>query len=124
MTGPHKDDVQRSVHISWRPTLAAIVRSLVERASTIAEGLPVVDPVPADVREQCLRAIDSYGDVDLAPLPDETWTSSVSMWQGDHWLCLIDLWTERDGRSDLVLRAEVREAPSGYRYSVDMVYVP
>jgi len=39
-------------------------------------------------------------------------------------VCLVDLWTEQEGRSDLVLEAEVRESPAGFRFTLNMVYVP
>ena len=124
MTSPPKDDVERPIPEAWRPLFASVVNSLVERAPSLGGGLPYVDPASADVREQCLGAIDSYGDVDLVPLPEDTWATSVTAWQSDHWLCLIDLWTEQEGRSELVLRAEVRERPPEHRFSVSMVYVP
>ena len=124
MISPHKDESEGPVPELWRPTFSALVDSLVERAPTIGGGLPEVEPVPDAVREQCLSAVDNYRDVDLVPLPQETWKSSVTAWQGDHWLCLIDLWTEQEGRSDLVLEAEVRERTPGFRFTVNMVYVP
>jgi len=124
LISPHKDESEGPVPELWRPTFSALVDSLVERAPTIGGGLPEVEPVPDAVREQCLSAVDNYGDVDLVPLPQETWKSSVTAWQGDHWLCLIDLWTEQEGRSDLVLEAEVRERTLGFRFTVTMVYVP
>ena len=124
MISPHKDESEGPVPELWRPTFSALVDSLVERAPTIGGGLPEVEPVPDAVREQCLSAVDNYRDVDLVPLPQETWKSSVTAWQGDHWLCLIDLWTEQEGRSDLVLEAEVRERTPGFRFTVTMVYVP
>ena len=119
-----KDDTEGPIPDPWRPTLSALVDSLVERAPTIGGGIPDVESVPDRVRKQCLSAVDSYGDVDLAPLPEETWKTSVAAWQGDHWLCLIDLWTEQVGRSDLVLEVEVREHEPGFRFTVTMVYVP
>jgi len=124
LISPHKDESEGPVPELWRPTFSAVVDSLVERAPTIGGGLPEVEPVPDAVREQCLSAVDNYRDVDLVPLPQETWKSSVTAWQGDHWLCLIDLWTEQEGRSDLVLEAEVRERTPGFRFTVTMVYVP
>jgi len=124
LISPHKDESEGPVPELWRPTFSALVDSLVERAPTIGGGLPEVEPVPDAVREQCLSAVDNYRDVDLVPLPQETWKSSVTAWQGDHWLCLIDLWTEQEGRSDLVLEAEVRERALGFRFTVNMVYVP
>lgn len=119
-----KDGAEGSVPDVWRPTFSALVDSLVERAPTVGEGLPEVEPVPDTVREQCLSAVGDYGDVDLVPLPQKAWETSVAAWQGDHWLCLIDLWTRQEGRSDLVLQAEVREHASGFHFTVNMVYVP
>jgi len=124
LISPHKDESEGPVPELWRPTFSAVVDSLVERTPTIGGGLPEVEPVPDAVREQCLSAVDNYGDVDLVPLPQETWKSSVTAWQGDHWLCLIDLWTEQEGRSDLGLEAEVPERTLGFRLTVNMVYVP
>jgi hypothetical protein len=120
----YKDETERPVPEIWRPTISALVDSLVERAPTIGVGVPEVEPVPDDVCNQCFSAVDDYGDIDLMPLPPETWTSSIAAWQGDHWACLIDLWTEQEGRSDLVLEVEVREHASGFRFTVHMVYVP
>jgi len=36
----------------------------------------------------------------------------------------VDLWTEQEGRSDLVLDIDVRDDGRGYRYSINLVYVP
>lgn len=124
MASPQKNENEGPIPDAWRPTFAAVVNSIVERAAMIGGGLPEVDPVSEGVREQCLAAVDSYGDVDLVPLPNKTWETSVAAWQGDHWLCLIDLWTSQEGRSDLVLEAEVRERAPGFRFTVNMVFVP
>jgi hypothetical protein len=109
---------------AWRPTLAAIVDSLVRGDAVIGAGLPAVDPVPPDVSRRCLQAVDDYGAVTLMSLPDEAWDASVALWFGDRWRCLVDLWTEEEGRSDLVLDIDVFEDASGYRFCVQLVYVP
>ena len=109
---------------AWRPTLKAVVDSLVRRDTVIGVGLPSVDPVPAEISQQCIDAIDGYGAVTLVTLPDESWDTSVALWFGDHWRCLVDLWTEEEGRSDLVLDVHVFENGPGYRFHVQLVYVP
>ncbi|GAA2194491.1 DUF7668 domain-containing protein [Micromonospora lupini] len=108
----------------WRPTLRAIVDSLVRRDTVVGAGLPSVDPVSPETSQLCLQAIDDYGDATLISLPDESWDTSVACWYGDRWRCLIDLWTAEDGRSDLVLDVDVFESGPGYRFSVHLVYVP
>jgi hypothetical protein len=90
----------------------------------IGSGLPDVEPAPRELSEQCRGAIADYGDEMLIPLPDQTWETSVAAWTGSHWECLVDLWTEPSGRSDLVLHAEVREDAPDYRFAVHLVYVP
>ena len=125
MADPVKDD-SREVPVPevWRPTLAAIVGSLVRRDAMIGAGLQAVDPTPYETSQACLEAVDDYGDVTLVPLPDESWDTSVALWFGDRWRCLVDLWTEPEGRSDLVLDVDVFEHGPGYRFSVHLVYVP
>src|SRR5688500_13086171 len=86
--GAHEGPVPQQ----WRATLAAIVASLARRDELLAAGLDSVDPVPPDTTAACLDAVDAYGEITLVPLPDETWNSSVALWHGDHWNCLIDLW--------------------------------
>jgi hypothetical protein len=109
---------------AWRPTLEAVVDSLVRRDTVIGAGLPSVDPVPPDISQRCLQAVDDYGAATLISLPDESWDTSVSLWFGDRWRCLVDLWTEEEGRSGLVLDIDVFENGSGYRFCVNLVYVP
>ena len=60
----------------------------------------------------------------LVELSDETWKSSVAQWMRTHWEVLVDLRTEGEGRSDLVLDARVYEVEAGYRFKVHAVYVP
>jgi hypothetical protein len=108
----------------WRATLAAIVDSLVRRDDVLAAGLDSVDPVSPDTTFACLEAVDAYGAVTLVPLPGETWRTSVALWHGDRWNCLVDLWTAGEGRSDLVLDVDVIEDSGGYRFRVHLVYVP
>jgi hypothetical protein len=119
-------DVDREVPIPevWRPTLAAIVDSLVRRDAVIGVGLQAVDPIPPETSKACLEAVDDYGDVTLVPLPEQSWDTSVALWYGDRWRCLVDLWTEQEGRSDLVLDVDVFQHGPGYRFAVQLVYVP
>lgn len=48
----------------------------------------------------------------------------MSLWMGDKWEVLVDLWTEEEGPSDLVLHLYVREDRVEYRSEVYLVYVP
>ena len=69
--------------------------------------------------------IDSIaGHSRLAPLSQETWKSSVSMWMGDWWDVIVDLWSVESGRTDLVVELRINEDGEGYRYVVGIIYVP
>ncbi len=43
---------------------------------------------------------------------------------GDFWQVLVDLWTEGEGRSDMVLHMRIFDHESAYRFEVGLVYVP
>jgi hypothetical protein len=43
---------------------------------------------------------------------------------GEHWDVLIDLYTLREGASDLVLFARGREIDGNYLFEIDSVHVP
>ncbi|WP_327009777.1 hypothetical protein OHA72_22630 [Dactylosporangium sp. NBC_01737] len=125
MGDPVKDEhVESAVPEVWRPTLRAIVDSLRRRDIVLAAGLPGVDPVSNADTQRYLQAVDDYGHATLTRLPDEAWRTSVARWYGDRWKCLVDLWTEQDGRSDLVLDVDVFDNAPDYQFRVHLVYVP
>jgi hypothetical protein len=94
VTAPVKDGERaRPVPDVWQPTLSAIVASLEREDAVIAAELPAVDPVCDDLSDLCRDAIRRYADVRLVPLPTDTWGTSVCLWRGDRWQCLVDLWT-------------------------------
>ncbi|MGY6647789.1 DUF7668 domain-containing protein [Wenyingzhuangia sp. IMCC45574] len=60
----------------------------------------------------------------MIELPNETWDTSVCIYYGNYWNVLIDLFTEDEGLSDLVLNTEVHEVKGEYIVEVQLVYVP
>lgn len=123
-TGPLKDEENElPVAEVWRPTLEQIVRRFVEGDHGLTEAVPGVAPVTAETADQIRDYVDDYG-ATLVALEPETWESSVSLWMGDKWQVLIDLWTAEEGRSDLVLHLHVHEDGPRYRFEVYLVYVP
>jgi hypothetical protein len=122
---PLKDDIQTAVPHVWRDTLGAIVDSLIRGDLRIGQGIENVEPISEDVSNDCRKAVANYGSVTLIPLPQATWSTSVAMWQGDRWDCLVDLWTAEQGRSDLVLDIAISEdREAGFRFRPYLVYVP
>jgi len=118
-----KSEAQGQVPSVWRPVFREIVKAFVERDYRLSAGVHGVAPVAADTAEQIEAYIQDYGEA-LVDLPEATWETSVSIWMGDGWDVLVDLWTQREGRSDMVLAAKVSEAASGFVFEVHLVYVP
>lgn len=108
---------------AWRPVICRVVDAFVRRDYQLNAGVPGVAPVSAKTAEQIRSYIQDYG-AELVDLPEETWASSVCIWQGNRWDALIDLWSLSEGRSDLVLSLQVLEAQSGFEFVIYMVYVP
>lgn len=119
-----KQDLEGPIPEEWRPTLTAVVDSIVRGDALTGSGIPGVAPATAELSEQCRRALAELEGETLVSLPNETWDFSVAAWTGHHWDCLVDLWTTPGGRSDLVLHVEVTEATTGYVFTVHLVYVP
>ena len=117
------ESTQQPMPSAWRSVFCAIVSAFVEHDYRLESVVLGVKPVSVDAAARIQRCIKSYG-ATLAALPEETWNSSVCMWYGDHWDALVDLWTEEEGPSDLVLRATVSEEEVGFGFKIEMVYVP
>ena len=108
---------------AWRPMLKEIVDAFVRLDYRLADGVPGVAPVSEETATRIREYIEEYG-ARLVALPEASWDTSVCIWMGDHWDALVDLWTEEEGSSDLVLQVQVTEAAGGYVLNVYMVYVP
>ena len=80
-------------------------------------------PIAPETALQIGNYVRSYG-ANLTELPDETWRTSVCIWTGSRWDVLVDLWTQEEGRSDLVLHAHVIDENPGYKIVIDLVCVP
>lgn len=111
---------QKGIPAHWRQTFREIVSAFV--AGDYGRTVSAVEPISIETAAQIRCYIRDYG-ATLVTLPEETWDSSVCIWTGAHWDTLIDLWTEEEGRSELVLHAQVSEDPT-LAVKVHLVYVP
>jgi hypothetical protein len=114
---------QQPIPTAWRPVFCEMVSAFVKHDYRLESGVPGVEPVSVDTAVRIQNYIKKYG-ATLVPLPEETWNSSIAMWYGDFWDVLIDLWTQEEGPSDLVLSARVREDKLGFAFQIRLVYVP
>jgi hypothetical protein len=114
---------ERPIPTAWRPIFREIVKAFVSHDYRVSAGVPGLMHVSDDTAAQIVAYIRDYGET-LVELPEETWDSSVCIWMGRRWEALIDLWTEAEGRSDLVLSAHISAADCGFQFRIYMVYVP
>ena len=119
-----KDETsERPIPSAWRQTFREIVAALSAADFTLERGVRGVKPVSSDTAAQIQTYLRDYG-ATLVALPDATWDTSVCIWTGAYWDALVDLWTQEEGRSDLVLHARVSEATPGFSVELHLMYVP
>lgn len=107
----------------WRPTLKRIADAIQVGALNEVGLIKGVRPLNDETINQIRAYIADYGET-LVPLPDESWQSSVYICIGQHWEVTVDLFTEAEGRSDLVFTAHVYDVSDNYEFEVRLVYVP
>jgi hypothetical protein len=107
----------------WRAIFCDVIKSFVAQDYKVSSGVTGVTPVSDDTAKHIKDYIEDYGGI-LLELSKETWESSICIWMGYHWDVLIDLRTVAEGRSDLVLKAQVSESRDSFVYFIEMVYVP
>lgn len=107
----------------WRPIFCEIVEAFVMEDYRLSSRISEVESVSKETSDQIKEYIQDYGEK-LVSLPEESWDTSIYIWMGSWWDVLIDLWTESEGRSDMVLSARVYESEGGYKIVIQMVYVP
>lgn len=118
-----KEEKELPIPHQWRPTFKAIVSAFVKQDYKLNAEVNNVNPVSKNTAEQIKEYIEDYGET-LVELPNETWDTSVYIYNGNYWNVLIDLYTEGEGLSDLVLNAEIRENENEYVFDINLVYVP
>lgn len=124
MREPVKDEeAEHPVADAWRPLFREINRAFMRGDFALAHEPPGVTLRSPGCADQIQRTLTAWGET-LVELPDETWTTSVALWMGDHWEVVVDLWTAESGRIDLIIDARVYEAEGGYRIEVGSVHVP
>jgi hypothetical protein len=107
----------------WRPALDLIVKSIASRDYSMLCTVPGIAPIDAKTIRQIEDYVEDYG-AKLVALPEAAWETSVCIWMGGRWSVMVDLWTESEGRSDLVMKTSVYEREAGFTFEVDMVFVP
>jgi hypothetical protein len=116
-------ETERPIPSAWRSVFREIVKAFANNDYQAKSNIPNLEPISAQTAKQISDSIQNYGKR-LIELPEESWRSSACIWVGNKWDVLIDLWTEDEGASDLVLSAWVTEEQNSFKFYVYMVYVP
>jgi len=114
---------ERPIPTCWRPVLRRIANAFAQGDFALTRKIPNVAAISPEKAAQFQASIAGYG-ATLADLPEQSWESSVCIWYGMYWDALVDLWTEEEGRSDLVMNVRITEAEDEFKFDVHMVYVP
>jgi hypothetical protein len=117
------EDAAHPIATSWRPVLRRVVNAFVHGDYGLSHPIEGVSLVPPDIADQIRSYISEYGEV-LVELPEETWKTSCAQWMGSYWEVMVDLFTEGEGASDLVLTGRMEEAEGKIQFTVGLVYVP
>ena len=113
---------QTPIPSAWRSVFSDIVHVLKNGDLRFVGSIDGVRPVSSEKASQITASIKKYG-ANLVDLPEETWLTSACQWMGNRWDVLVDLYTEEEGVSDLVLEAHVFEQGTRQVFEVRFVYV-
>lgn len=112
-----------SVPTEWREIITAIVERLANDDFGFDNQVSGMLPISPSDASRIEKSIRSYGDK-LVSLPQETWKTSIYQATQGGWEVLVDLHTEEEGASDLVLFLFVTELDANYNFKIQSVHVP
>ena len=116
------EDSELPVPSAWRPKLAGVVEALKNRDFCLNRKIENVARIEQGDAERIASNIDDYGDK-LVSLPEDSWKTSICVWNGTYWDILVDLFTLEQGRSDLVLFIHATESSNNIEFKVEDVHV-
>lgn len=119
----YDEETASQVPTVWRETLIRIVEAFKNNDLAAINHIKGVQNIELEHLQDIAENITDYGET-LVSLPDETWETSQALWMGFCWYVILDLFTEREGRSDLILSIRVFETDGVFEYSIQDIYVP
>lgn len=117
------ENIEQAIPTAWRPVLSEIVDKIRNRSLRSGEILGFKCNIEPQVIDSIYYNVDSYDDL-LVKLPEDAWRSSICRWMGGYWHLLVDLFTDIEGASDLVLFVNVYETEALCRFEVQSLHVP
>ena len=102
----YDEEAASQVPTVWRETLIRIVEAFKNNDLAAINHIDGVQNIELEHLHEIAENITDYGET-LVSLPDETWETSQALWMGFRWDVILDLFTEREGLSDLILYISV-----------------
>ncbi len=125
---PYDSEFQSLIPNIWRDTIVQIVETFKDKDFVRLNTIANVEFIDTEYATELAENIDDYG-AHLISLPEESWDSSVCSYFGednedDFWKAIVDLFTEEEGRSDLIISLNIYKHDDHYTYEVTGIYVP
>ena len=121
---PYDSQLQSLIPNIWRSTIVQIIEAFKDKDFARLNTIPNVEFIDVEYAAEITKNIDHYG-AHLISLPKESWNSSVCLYMEDHrWDAIIDLFTEEEGRSDLIIDLRIYMRNDHYLYEIIDIYVP
>lgn len=117
------EDRENCVPTIWRAPLSNIVDHFVIGSKIDAFDHVSIKQADEDTIRISSSNIEDYPDR-IGEMSQETWRTSVYLWQETHWDVIVDLITSSGDVSDLSFHATVHETETGYLIKPGLIYVP
>lgn len=119
----YDEDTATPLPSVWRETLIKIIEAFKNNDLASINQIQGVQNIELEHLQEIAENITDYGEK-LVSLPDETWNSSQAYWMGFCWDIILNLFTESEGRSDLILSIRIFETDGVFEYLIQDMYVP
>lgn len=119
----YEKDIGHKIPSIWRETIYQIVEAFKDSDLESLNHINGVRNIALEDAKEIASNIKEYGEI-LISLPIETWSTSECQRVGESWQVFIDLFTEAEGRSDLVLFIVVFEKEGKFDFEIQDIYVP
>lgn len=106
----------------WRPMIADIVGAIARDDFSFDDLNVRVEPPDEKLQDYIRESIGDYG-CTLIALRAEVWKHAVYIWFEGHWQVIVDLCSEEEGVSDLVLHLKVYDETVP-KFEISSVHVP
>ncbi|WP_296283481.1 hypothetical protein [uncultured Acinetobacter sp.] len=134
---PYDSEFQSPIPNIWRDKIVQIVEAFKNKDFARLNTIPNVEFIDIEYAAEIAENIDDYG-AHLISLPEESWNSSVCVYQGEYeeswdssvclyqgeykknhfWNATVDLFTEEEGCSDLIIDLRIYKYDKHYTYEV------